>query len=73
IWMTLPEGVDAGPMLAQARERGFEYLPGAACFFDGRGANHIRLSFSFAHDDVIDDGIRMLGELIRTELRESSL
>ncbi len=71
IWMTLPEGINAGPMLAQARERGFEYLPGAACFFDGNGTNNIRLSFSFAYDDVIEDGIRMLGELIEAEIRES--
>jgi 2-aminoadipate transaminase len=71
IWLTLPEGVDSGPMLVQAREMGIEYLPGTACFFDHTGANHIRLSFSFARDEVIDEGIRRLGELIRSELAES--
>jgi len=71
VWLTLPEGVDSGPMLAQAREMGIEYLPGTACFFDHTGANHIRLSFSFARDEVIDEGIRRLGELIRSELAES--
>jgi 2-aminoadipate transaminase len=71
VWLTLPEGVDSGPMLVQAREMGIEYLPGTACFFDHTGANHIRLSFSFARDEVIDEGIRRLGELIRSELAES--
>jgi len=71
VWLTLPEGVDSGPMLAQAREMGIEYLPGTACFFDHTGANHIRLSFSFARDEVIDEGIRRLGELIRSEWAES--
>lgn len=70
IWLTLPPGLDAGRMLPQARERGIEYLPGATCYTDGRGANQIRLAYSFAADDQIDDGIRILGEVVRSELRE---
>ncbi len=72
IWVTLPESLNTGPMLAQAREMGIEFLPGAACFFDGTGQNKIRLSFSFAHDDVIDEGIRRLGELVSSELQETA-
>ena len=72
VWLTLPEGVDSGPMLAQARELGIEYLPGSACFFDHSGANAIRLSFSFAHDDVIDEGIRRLSGLVRSEMKETA-
>ena len=49
---------------------GIEYLPGAACYFDGRGADRIRLSFSFARDDVIDEGIGRLADLIKGELAE---
>lgn len=70
VWLTLPEGIDAGDLLPRARERGVEYLPGATCYTDGRGKNQIRLSFSFATDDQIDDGIRILGEVIRGELLE---
>jgi 2-aminoadipate transaminase len=71
IWVTLPEGVDTGPMLAQAREMGIEYLPGSACYFDHHGRNHMRLSFSFARDEVIEEGIRRLAELVKSELAES--
>ena len=72
IWLTLPEEIDAGRMLPQARERGIEYLPGATCYQDGRGKNQIRLSYSFAEDDEIEDGIRILGEVVRAELAELS-
>jgi 2-aminoadipate transaminase len=71
VWVTLPEGLDTGAMLAQAREMGIEYLPGSACFFDGSGANQIRLSFSFARDEVIEEGIRRLADLVKSELAES--
>jgi DNA-binding transcriptional MocR family regulator len=70
IWLTLPEDIDAGRLLPEARERGIEYLPGATCYTDGRGKNQIRLSFSFARDEQIDSGIRILADIVRDELRE---
>jgi 2-aminoadipate transaminase len=70
IWVTLPDALDAGRMLPQARERGIEYLPGVTCYAGGQGSNQIRLSFSFAEDDTIEPGIAILGELLRDELRE---
>jgi 2-aminoadipate transaminase len=70
VWLTLPEGIDAGQMLPHARERGVEYLPGATCYTDGRGKNQIRLAFSFARDEQIDEGIRILADVVRGEMRE---
>lgn len=70
IWVSLPEGVDTRQMLPQVRERGVDYLPGPECFFDGSGANQLRLSFSFAEDDQIEAGIRVIGEVAASELLE---
>ncbi len=70
IWLTLPDQIDAGEMLPRARERGVEYLPGATCYTDGRGKNQIRLSFSFATDDQINNGIRILADVVRGEFLE---
>lgn len=71
IWLTLPEGVDTDRMLPQAKERGVEFLPGSACYVDDRGRNQMRLSFSFAADDQIDPGIRIIGEIAKGELLEA--
>ncbi len=73
IWVTLPEDIDTSVMAAQARERGVEYLPGSGCFADGSGSNMLRLSYSFARDEEIRDGIRILGEIVEGELAESGL
>lgn len=72
IWVTLPEGVDTTKMLPQARERGVEYLPGATCFVGEIGANNMRLSYSFARDEQIEQGIQILSEVIKGELLESA-
>jgi DNA-binding transcriptional MocR family regulator len=58
-------------MAPQARERGVEYLPGKTCFVDGSGECMLRLSYSFARDEEIEPGIRILGEIIKGELAES--
>ncbi len=71
IWVTFPDGVDTTRMLPQARERGVEFLPGSACYMNGEGGNALRLSFSFASDDQIDPGIRVIGEIAKGELLES--
>ena len=71
VWVTFPEGIDTTRMLPQAAERGVEYLPGTSCFVDDSGRNALRLSFSFAADDQIDTGIRVIGEIAKGELLES--
>lgn len=71
IWVTLPEGIDTTRMHPQVNELGVEYLPGPASFSDGSGGNQLRLSFSFVEDERIEQGIRVIGDVARSELRES--
>lgn len=66
IWVTLPRGVSASTLIAQARERGVEFLPGTACHFTG-GDDTLRLSYSFADEDQIRRGIAILADLVRQQ------
>ena len=70
VWVTLPEGLDTAELVDAARERGVEYLPGRPFFLNGGGENTLRLSFSFAEDDQIPEGIEILGQIFSDELRE---
>jgi 2-aminoadipate transaminase len=71
VWVTLPDGIDTKHMHPQVQEMGVEYLPGPACFAEDTGANQLRLSFSFVEDDLIESGIRVIGEVACSELRET--
>jgi hypothetical protein len=65
VWVTLPEGHDAAALLERSlAEAGVAFVPGAAFFFDGRGRNTLRLSFSLPGEEDIELGIRRLGGLI---------
>jgi 2-aminoadipate transaminase len=68
IWVELPEGIDTVKMLSKAVKSGVNYLPGTACFASGKGNNTLRLAFSFVKLDQIEQGMRILGEIIREEM-----
>ncbi|MGW6779778.1 aminotransferase-like domain-containing protein [Brucella pseudogrignonensis] len=66
IWVTLPKGMDGAALLAASIEsEKVAFVPGKAFFADGTGANTLRLSYSCANDEMIDEGIMRLGRLIR--------
>ncbi len=64
-WLTLPAGYDSVDMLPEARAHGVDFLPGTGCFFDGSGRRNIRLSYSFADDEAIHRGVKILAGIIR--------
>lgn len=68
VWVTLPEGMDGAALLARSLETvKVAFVPGRAFFADGSGANTLRLSFSCASAEMIDEGMRRLGQLIAEE------
>jgi DNA-binding transcriptional MocR family regulator len=64
-WAALPEGSDSAGLLQRAlEEANVAFVPGRAFFFDGRGRNTLRLSYSLPTEDQIEDGIARLAKLI---------
>ncbi len=65
IWVTLPEALDGAALLARSLEtEKVAFVPGQAFHPDGSGANTLRLSFSCASPDMINEGMARLGRLI---------
>ena len=66
IWVTLPDYMNGADLLAAAiATEKVAFVPGKAFHADASGANTIRLAYSTAKDDKIDEGIKRLGNLIR--------
>ncbi|MDH7788204.1 DNA-binding transcriptional MocR family regulator [Ochrobactrum sp. 19YEA23] len=73
IWVTVPEGMDGAQLLASSIEtEKVAFVPGKAFFADASGANTLRLSYSCANDEMIDEGIMRLGRLIRTHSKAAA-
>ena len=70
LWVELPENCDSRELFAEAVKRKVAYVPGDG-FFPATGKkNYFRLNFSYNDDDVIEEGIKRLGEAIRVYLQK---
>ena len=60
LWATLPNGVSSFDLFEKASARQVAFVPGAAFFVDGSGANTLRLNFTNTTEDRIAEGIDRL-------------
>ena len=66
-WVTLPEGLNARSMLPRAVKAQVAYVSGTAFYYDGRGTDHMRLSFCYPQPDRIREGVRRLAGVVNAE------
>lgn len=65
LWVELPEKWDAGEILRKCIEHDVAFVPGREFFPDGSGSNTLRLNFSNASIENIEEGIRRMGEVLK--------
>lgn len=65
LWVTLPRGIDSSAVLQDALREKVAFVPGASFFPDGGGEESFRLNFSYCRPEVIEEGIRRLGVVVR--------
>jgi 2-aminoadipate transaminase len=70
IWLTAPDGLDTVALSAAARAQKVAYVPGRPFYPGDDGTTQIRLAYSRVADDLIDEGIRRIGAVLRTALEE---
>jgi len=64
LWVTLPEGMDAGEMFHSAIEKQVAYVVGTAFYPDGGGSNSFRMNFSYSSMAEIEEGVKRLAQVI---------
>lgn len=65
LWVTLPEGVAAMDLFPKAMEKKVAFVPGDPFYIDVKNANTMRLNYTNADPETIEEGIRRLGELLK--------
>lgn len=64
LFLTLPEGIDTVALYDKALSAGVAYVAGSFFYPDGSHRNTMRLNFSFLDKDKMEDGIRILSQII---------
>jgi 2-aminoadipate transaminase len=70
LWVELPAGYDASELLIHARERGVLFAPGRYFYVQSPMPNTLRLGFAALNEKQIAQGIGILAELLRVEMRK---
>ncbi len=73
LWVTLPEGVDAGEILVKSVEHNVAFVPGAPFYPNNKKVNTMRLNFSNMPPDRIEEGIKRLGEVLKTYCEQCNI
>lgn len=63
IWATLPEGISSKALFDKAIQEKVAFVPGDPFYTDGRNANTMRLNYTNASKEVIEEGVQRLGKL----------
>ena len=64
VWVTLPEGVNALDKFSEAMEKKVAFVPGNPFYTDKESVNTLRLNYTNATPEIIDEGIKRLAEIL---------
>ncbi len=69
-WLTGPDTLDTVALAERAREAGVAFVPGRPFHPQRDGLNTLRLAFSLADENRIDEGVSRLGTLMKSALEK---
>ena len=64
-WVKLPEAIDAKDVFMEAIQHNVSYVIGRPFHCDNSGGNTMRLNYSFASLEQIDQGVKQLAKAIK--------
>jgi DNA-binding transcriptional MocR family regulator len=65
IWISIPQGLDTNHLLMECQKKNIYFLPGSACFPGEPETNHLRLSFSYLQENVLETGVIEFCETVK--------
>ncbi len=72
IWCRLPIGLSANKLISKAAEYKVSFIPGTPFFNSEQGDDYIRLNFTYAPKDRIEEGIKLLCKAMKELLSDAA-
>ncbi len=73
LWGTIPENLNSADVLKDAIKQKVAFVPGAPFYPNGGGHNTMRINFSNATPERIQEGISRLGSVLYDKIRDHSI
>jgi 2-aminoadipate transaminase len=72
LWIRLPAGMNSTELLKKAVEQKVAFVPGSPFYPRGGGENTMRINFSNATSEQIEEGMKRLASVIRAAMQPAS-
>ena len=72
-WIELPEAISARTVLDKCLEKRVAFVPGGSFFPNENRENTFRINYSNMPEDKIERGLKIIAEVVKEEMRRSSL
>lgn len=69
-WIELPEGISARKVLEKCLDRKIAFVPGGSFFPIENKENTLRINYSNMPEDKIEEGLKIMGEVVKEYIRE---
>lgn len=71
IWATLPDSLNSEELIKSAIQEKVVFVPGKSFFTTGEGHPNMRLNYSNSSEEMIEEGIKRLGGIIKKSLEKT--
>ena len=68
VWAGVPNNIDTDELFPEALQKKVAYVVGSAFYPHGEDKHHMRLNFTLNSPEIIEEGIKRLGNLLKTKL-----
>jgi len=68
VWVNLPEHINAQELLFRCLEKDVAFVPGGPFFPNGGNENTLRMNFSSASPERIEEGVKRMAAVLQTEM-----
>lgn len=68
LWISLPSGVNTNHLLLEAKKQQLTFLPGSACYPVELENHHLRISYSYMSEELLQQGVKTLCNILQFEI-----
>jgi DNA-binding transcriptional MocR family regulator len=73
LWISLPHWLDSNHVLIEAKKQQLTFLPGSACYPVEQENHHLRVSYSYMNEQLLQQGVTTLCNILYSQITSKTV
>ncbi|MBT2699146.1 PLP-dependent aminotransferase family protein [Bacillus sp. ISL-40] len=73
LWISLPYWLDSNHVLIEAKKQQLSFLPGSACYPVEQENHHLRVSYSYMNEQLLQQGVTTLCNILHSQITSKTV